>query len=630
MSLINLQTDLKTLKYGQDRLYGASSDQPYIKTSIPNDISSYKGTTDFLLRGGTNVARDTIKDLERIKKMFTDPKSLNGLFFTTKQELLSRTAVRTQTSGILNEGVYDPLNTLAQVGVVAFGGHLNKQGLNPFANTGAYSNNNNLYYNVVKPNPNEPGESTTNNRLVQLLGLTSNQISGTKKNGITLNNGINIMTYIGGPGSELGAGNTNIRYQREGDRTFLTKNPGDFINGSTVKSPFYFGANYCFVYSSKQIFNPYTTLGNPQGKSSPSQGVLVSSQNTQQNHSSPKIQDFRRIIRLNLEKNRSIISNLNNPEGINVQAAINSGVLPDNTFSKVNTTTYISYNDDPGQRQDKSYANYVKGVQNTARNGSNYNNYSIGFGINRGSFSTGLDIINSVPIYRSEEASSNLGDYVQFRIAIIDNDAPLFKTFIHFRAFLDSMSDSYNADWNSFKYLGRGENFYNYQGFSRQISLSWTVAAQSKEELIRMYKKLNYLASSLTPDYSPSGYMRGNLAQLTVGGYLYEQPGIITSLTYDVPEESPWEIASDIEGRPGEDGTVKQLPHIIRVTGFNFIPIQKFRPSIQDLTFRNTGNTDATSDDTGFVNTYGPQHYVSLANSSGNNYEKYNTNPLNP
>ena len=59
-----------------------------------------------------------------------------------------------------------------------------------------------------------------------------------------------------------------------------------------------------------------------------------------------------------------------------------------------------------------------------------------------------------------------------------------------------------------------------------------------------MYQKLNYLASSLAPDYSKSiGYMRGNLATLTVGGYFYEQPGIITGLSYSVPEESPWEIA---------------------------------------------------------------------------------------
>ena len=54
-----------------------------------------------------------------------------------------------------------------------------------------------------------------------------------------------------------------------------------------------------------------------------------------------------------------------------------------------------------------------------------------------------------------------------------------------------------------------GEPLYNYQGFDRTINLSWTVAAQSKQELIPMYKKLNYLASVCAPDYSNTGYMRG-------------------------------------------------------------------------------------------------------------------------
>jgi len=612
MPLINLQTNLKSLKYGRDRFNGGDSGQPYIQTNIPDEISPYIGTTDFLLRGGLRAVQDSVVDVERLGKMFDSTKSPNGILFTAKQQLLSRTAVRTQTSGILNEGVYTPLSTLAQAGLVAFGNHLNKQGIDPFANTGAFSTNTNLYQNKVTPS-----QLPKDNRLVRLAGGVISK-EPTKINNITLtsNSPVDIMTYGGGPGSDLGIGKTAIRYSPT-SKTFLTQNPGDSIYGGIIKSPFYFGANYCYVYSSQQVFNPYTTIGNRNGISS-SPEAQVNGQNQIQNHSNPKIQDFRRIIR-------------NNLKDINItKIAADSGVLPDNSFSETDVTYGISYTTDPGQRAGKSYANYVKGVTNSLTGKSVYNPYNTGFGegSGTGTFYPGLDAINSVPVYRSEQATPNLPDYVQFRIAIIDNDAPSFKTFIHFRAFIDSMSDSYTADWTPFKYLGRGENFYNYQGFSRQISLSWTVAAQSKEELIIMYKKLNYLASSLTPDYSPKGYMRGNLAQLTVGGYLYEQPGIITSLTYDIPEESPWEIASDINGLIGGDGTVKQLPHIIKVTGFNFIPIQRFRPSIQDLTFKNTNNTDNTLDDRGFINTYGPQHYISLANSFGNNYDNYNTNPI--
>ena len=46
--------------------------------------------------------------------------------------------------------------------------------------------------------------------------------------------------------------------------------------------------------------------------------------------------------------------------------------------------------------------------------------------------------------------------------------------------------------------------------------------------------KLNFLASSLAPEYLDSltsGYMAGNIAYITLGEYIYDQPGIITSLT---------------------------------------------------------------------------------------------------
>ena len=181
---------------------------------------------------------------------------------------------------------------------------------------------------------------------------------------------------------------------------------------------------------------------------------------------------------------------------------------------------------------------------------------------------------------------------------------------MHFRALIDSFSDSYTGEWNGTKYLGRGENFYNYTGFNRTISLSWKVVAQSKEELIPMHKKLNYLASNLMPDYSNSGYMRGPLLQLTVGGYLYEQVGFFTSLTYTIPQDSPWEIGINDSG--GSDNSVKELSQMIDVQA-SFTPIHNFVPAKQTLTFDNTGITG-----------YGPERFIALSagtNKTDNNYD---------
>jgi hypothetical protein len=616
--LINLRTDLKSLRYGNDTIGGGNSGQPYIQKAIPDSFNGLGASEDFILRGGINAITDSLTDVARLAKMFTDTKSPNGLLFIAKQQLLSRTAVRTQTSGILNEDVYSPLNTLAQAGVVAFGGHLNKQGINPFAQTGVDANNNALYNTRVKSN-----QLPAQNRLVQLYSAGNNNTSEPFGNGIRLNTGpingskVNVMTYTGGPGSDLGIGRTNIKYSPL-SQTFITKDP-NIYNFSPLNSSL-----NNWVFSSKQIRSPYSltseSLRLQLGLPEDFQGSQLKSGET----ASPPIQDFRAIIRSKLK-------------GQDKDKATQSGA----------TSLSLSYNiadnktiegrvnlGDPGARADKSYASYENGVIKISTNKSPYPNFSIPK-IGTTDAPSGLDRITSIPIYRSTEVTTNstVNDLVKFRIAVIDNNSPNFKTFIHFRAFIDSMSDSYSATWSGFNYLGRSEQFYNYGGYTRNVSLSWTVAAQSKQELIPMYKKLNYLASSLTGDYSPNGYMRGNLVQLTIGGYLYEQPGIITSLTYDVPTESPWEIGigtgfnasgDTIQG----DSSVKELPHIIRVTGFNFIPIQNFVPQKQQLTFASINELGAINNDVGFVETEGFERYIALAN--GDDKSKIFTNYNNP
>ena len=214
------------------------------------------------------------------------------------------------------------------------------------------------------------------------------------------------------------------------------------------------------------------------------------------------------------------------------------------------------------------------GKSNTVEGRKNVFNYGL-----PATQTAALDKLTAMPMYDGTGPNGSLAinDYAKFRIAAINNDSSDGSAvYMHFRAFIDSFSDNYNADWDPIKYSGRGENLYNYTGFNRSINMSFTCFAQSKAELIPMYKKLNYLASTLAPDYTGAGFMRGNLVKLTLGGYLYEQPGFISSLTYDIPQESPWELAIDAEG--GGDGSVKELPHMIKVSQMTFTPIHTFLP----------------------------------------------------
>jgi hypothetical protein len=575
MPLVTLKTNLKSLKYGHDRIYGASSKQPYIVDAIPEKETNPNFTAynnDYILRGGVFAARDSATDVLRLSKMFVDTTSPSGIFFTTKQQLLSRLSVRTQTSGLLNQGIYTPLNTLTEAGLVAFGGHVLKNGLgnsvNPFAGTGAYSTNENLYgVRITNQRINET-DSELNRLLLIYNGLMLQQpITSPIPDGFTYNNGVNILSYSGGPGSILGVGKTNIRY----------------------------GSNTTF---------------------SPSVGVAEK----------PNIRKFSNDTLVNSALDNTDDSKINfgrstyvyTPTAFDFRAKLRRGLTKSTVMS--DAPSYVL-------GDGKTIENRVNLGNPGNRTGKNLISYTRGSGIGP------VDQINAMAIYQSENVSHEhiVNDLVKFRIAAIDNTNPTQKTFIHFRAFLDNFSDNYNATWNPFTYLGRGENFYTYSNFTRTINLGWTVAAQSKEELIPMYKKLNYLASLITPDYTSKGYMAGNLVQLTIGGYLYEQVGFITSLTYDIPAESPWEIGIN-DRATATDESVKELSHMIKVTGFQFTPIHDFVPSKQSISaFNSKGeanlgnyNQEATLLD---GNTYGPQRYIALANGTRETDSNYYKDP---
>jgi len=583
MGLLDLTTDLKSLRYGKDRIGGGSSKEPFITTSIdstPGDT----GGPDFLLRA--NALQHAEDDTSRIFQYLKSPK---GISFTLKQNLLSRSAVKTQASGlVMNDGVYLPTSTLAQVALSGAGSHLLKQGINPFANTTANATNTGIgildaignflsdslplsapFY-VKKVTDKQP---ISENRLTNLVnykmgiaaqttnpfgsfldnitsgqgvggflgglggGILNNILStsnsaGQKFNSISLNKD-EILRYDGGPGSALGIGQTSLK------RVTVTNN----------EEPYLYNYSELVAAGDSKLKGAPTTL-----------------------------QDFRSI--KNPSSNQSIISttlNYQSGQNGNFEERINIG--------------------NPGRRK------------------KNLSNYNIGTGDGP------LDQLNALPLYSSVNvvnSGNNIkNDFVKFRIGILDNKSNNGeKTYIHFRAFIDSFSDSYNATWSEEKFMGRAESFYRYNGFGRTISMGWTLAAQSVEELIPMYQKLNYLASSLAPDYSDEGYMQGNIAYLTFGGYCFEQPGIITGLQLSYPQESTWEI--DIDSKTGaSDGGIitKELPMIMKVSGFEFKPIHKFVPRIQQNDFDGLKEGSAT-----FISAWGKERYIALENAKGNNY----------
>lgn len=179
-----------------------------------------------------------------------------------------------------------------------------------------------------------------------------------------------------------------------------------------------------------------------------------------------------------------------------------------------------------------------------------------------------LPITGSISSETITSADEENEDLIKFNFKIITpTDGEPNITYLSFRAFLDSFSDSFGAEWNNFKYIGRAEQFHTYGGFNRSLNFSFKVAALSKQELAPLYQKLNLLAGSQAPTYVGSSFMRGNFVAVTIGDYIVNQTGFFPSI------DLSW--SSDYPFGPGIGETEGEVPHILDVS-CTFTPIHNF------------------------------------------------------
>lgn len=580
MPLVDLKTDLRSLRFGSpnnpgDRPAGGWSNQPYISTPIgadflaptPNRFAIGNGS-DFILRGGASAFVDASTDVVRLGKMFTDIKSPNGIQFLAKQNLLSMTGVN----------IFAGYNTITRTANRA---RLNDGVYTPlstFLASGPIGN-------LIGTHPNKQGTDPTGNNIAFSRPQYTNLISRTNP---ALRNNSRLLTldkkfvrnqtfgplfsYLGGPnaGTDVASINTIISFAKDGTRTGIN-NP--LFTGDR---PFFFGKGGATLTNTElnklSSLNSFRTTG--------------------------KAVDFRKkitskvvgVTQHDIARRNGTLTNAPDYNQKNFEKRVNAG--------------------NPG---------------NPALNRSNYSSGAVDPTTGKTNV---VNKINALYMYNANNVTQQndaVNDFVKFRFAIINPDNPKRKTFVHFPAFFDgAITDNMGASWGSFKYLGRGEEFFNYEGFTRSVSFGFQVVAQSKPELSIMYQKLNYLQSTLAPNFSENGFMRGNIHQLTIGGYFFEQPGVITSLSYTMPTDSPWEIGipssnqsiSDVGGNTYRDPAVKELTHIINVS-VEFKPIQRFLPQTIGSPF------DTTNKDGIFGKNNIKQKFIQLANGTEANQNLY-------
>jgi hypothetical protein len=565
-------TSLRTLKYGSDTPGGGSSGEPYITTKIPPAFQEQVPSTNIwnsdngLIRGGfTGAAYASGIDTVRIGKFLTD--APRGPLFIAKQvglqlsnpKLETRTDVLGKLLGAVGSTrIYNlGLNTLAQVPLTAFGGHITRHGLLPILNEGQ------TYARVVVAN-----NISGNNRLVALKAKLSEYPDS------------NIAQYVSGPGSIDGIGTTtirryvntlsNIQYNQYAslERTeaisidFATGLVGEAINISSI-------SNTSLLY---QRPIPDIDYFLAQGVSEQYFDANLSEISANNNITTGSLSSAPSQIDQNVI-NYNVTGKTYNKLKTTIDTQISG--------SRVGTANIVKeQNGDVFLPISFSYTGKAYSGRNKTLDLVKYNiENRLGLGGSNGQ----QDQINLTPLYLSNVPpgtnvliggkSYNVRDLIKFRIEAVNNDAPNQSTWMIFRAYLKDINDNPNPSWSTVNYVGRGEPFYIYNGFERNISFNFQVAAMSEAELQPMWQKLNYLYSNVMPDYS-NNIMRAPYMKLTIGNYMYRQPGIIKSMNYTIGNDSPWEIAIT---DPEQKGNLYELPHVLNVS-MTFAPIHDFLP----------------------------------------------------
>ena len=131
-----------------------------------------------------------------------------------------------------------------------------------------------------------------------------------------------------------------------------------------------------------------------------------------------------------------------------------------------------------------------------------------------------------------------------------------------FRASINSLSDSFNANWSPITMIGRADPNYQYTAFGRDLSLDFTVYATDRDEMQPIWRKLNALAGYTAPTYAETSIaLQAPWMRITIGDLFVKMPVLLTSLSYTLQDaDTTWEI--NIE----DDPTMMQAPHKVSVS----------------------------------------------------------------
>ena len=556
----------KSYTFGQgtafDRPFGDFSSEPFVKNSITEALNlnptienigqfgdMNSGVPNSLIRGGakTHLFRQ-VDDLNRITRFLITPQ---GLAFTTKQVGLQ----------LSNPRIDKPSNSqkpYGDDGLVNFIGTLASNIAGSVANQRTYNLGGNLLAQI----------------LAQGTGLHIKRegLLPTATKGYINADGTGTLD---GPNLFADDSNNRLIYLLE-DKIYTNTGVEPEPENKTGFNKFVDGAKEVYDKASEFLFGKSQHLGPLYDYSGGPESVYGIGKTTIRRYTTSNKNDLSRLGDSDryygyLSNDFSGISNFlqhlsdGTADGRKPHFDYNANAKGGRKFYRENRIGLGNPGVGVGKDNDRQDAHILR----KRKNGTlNYNIYD----------ATRTDIINMLDVFKTEGnfAFPEARDLIRFRFEAVDTDNPVASDVMIFRAYLDTFTDNFNATHNEFNYNGRGETFYTYNNFKRSINLSFKIAAQTRHEMMPLYRKLNYLVSNTAPEYGRTGRIRTPFMKLTVGSYLDRVPGILNSVGVTWQKDYPWEIA--IDGPEDEqDKNMLVLPHVLDVS-VAFTPVHNFLP----------------------------------------------------
>jgi hypothetical protein len=512
------ETKFRKLKFGNDSPGYGDSSQPFIQTPLPSTKAEPFNIDQINIAGLLDTKTD---DLKRITKFLKTPSGKKFILNQVGLQLANPQLEKKQQQvasfldniGFSSNSVVDSIdsfldsnptpnntriynggiNTLAQVAVQGSGLHFKRHGLTPLENKSL------LYENVVKEN-NEAGK----NRLVKLVdkfGIGIYEIDDSI--------GPNPIGFLDG---------------------FIGELVGKIIPKlSTSKK-----------ISKERIINEYS--GGPDSTFGIGNTVIKSYTNTNdaENIYENGLKDitlFRLSTRNNLSRLTFPLSNKINNQ-IDPSDYINGGK------SVYNKNIGNIYDDIKAKQEDQKKKLSLIPASPTFTNNPNTPPTYI---YNVDTFEP-KDII----IDRGNKDFKYLGDTSALSPRIDDdNMVVIFEVFhpfnntsnrISYSAYIKGYRNASNSSWNATQYAGRSEEVLNFRGFSREVSFTLQVPNFNPVQLRENHRKTGQLESSLAGFYNNNNVLGSILTKVYLGKYLYGEPGVITNLSYTVPDDVDWDV----------------------------------------------------------------------------------------